>query len=797
VNSAVAVLVRADLRRRWRSYLVLAFVVGLIGGVVLTLFAGARRTDTALGRLRASTLEGDASVEVSPAYFDAIEALPEVAAAAPGSFFFVMPEGAESDDLLTIASTDGRFGSVVNAALLVDGRPPSADRAHEVLVNTVAARRFGVGPGDRIRLRSLTSEQMQQLIANGDPGGEPAGPTITVVVAGTGRVADDVASGAPIILLTPAFYAQYRDRVGHFDDILDVRLVRGDADMAAFRAGVERVVPDGEGVIIETDAETVAEIDDATNVQATALRVAALVTALAGFVAIGQAVARRLARSSADQPALWALGLDRRSRCLALLAPFVLVASGGGALAGALALLASPLMPTGFARRVEPDTGFDIDWLALGLGCGVIALALIARAALSAWRAAGQRQAASDHAPIAAFVGRLVRLGARPPVVAGVRMALEPGRGRTSVPVRSALAGAVLGVAGVVAALAFSAAMGWVVSEEVAYGWTWDTAVVGPRDPESLVDDVTALAENPDTEGVAALGVLPVRLGDAPIQSYWLDETKGSGYGTVLEGRSPAGPDEVLVGSSTLDRLDRDVGDTLTARGLEGSRRMTVQVVGRGVFPEFVHPAVPDSDTGAYNEFALFTRSAMDAVVVDAGNEYFSYVLVRWMPGVEVAAAETGLLENGFEIASVGSPPNLENFARVRAIPRLVGGFIAVLALAAIGHALVTAVRGRSRDLAVFQTLGFEGAQIRTTVASQATTMAAVGLGFGIPVGLVAGRLTWGIVARSLGVDAHFPIPWLAVAITIPVALLLVNAIAAIPARAAARTRPAVALRAE
>ena len=42
---------RADLRLRWRAALGLALLLGLIGGVVLTAAAGARRTDTAYPRL--------------------------------------------------------------------------------------------------------------------------------------------------------------------------------------------------------------------------------------------------------------------------------------------------------------------------------------------------------------------------------------------------------------------------------------------------------------------------------------------------------------------------------------------------------------------------------------------------------------------------------------------------------------------------------------------------------------------------------------------------------------------------
>jgi len=789
-------LVRVELRRRWRAYLAITLLVGVVGAVVLTLLAGARRTESALPRLRADTHDGDASIEVSPEYFDAIEALPEVEAAAPGSFLFVMPVGAELEDLLTIAGTDDRFGTVVNRPHLVEGRRPMSDRADEVLVNTEVADRLGVGPGDSLTLASLTPAQMEQLIVSGDPG-EPAGPSIEVVVVGIGLSTDDLANKAPIMLLTPAFYAEHQDEVGHFDDILDVRLVRGAADIAAFRAGVERIVPAREGAIIETDSETTAEIEDATSVQAVALVVFAIVAGLAGFVAIGQALARQIARSSVDQPGLQALGLGRRPRSAALLAPASLVALGGAALAVGLAVLASPVMPTGFAGRVEPDPGFDVDWFVLGLGFVAVALLVLGRAALSAWFTAGRLQDAPTGVGAASVVGRLARLGAPPPIVAGVRMALEPGRGRTAVPVRPALAGAVAGVAGLVAALTFGAALSWVVTEPVAYGWNWDTGVVGPREPDALAIDAAALAESRDAEGVAALGVLPIRLGGEPIQSYGLESVKGSGFVTVLEGRKPTRADEVLVGSETLDRLGRDIGDTLPAEGLEGSEPRTLTIVGRGVFPEFVHPAVPDSDTGAYNEFALFTRAGSGAVTADAGGEFFSLLLVRWEPDIERAAADAGLAEDGVELVSPALPPNLENLERVDAVPWIVGGFLVLLAAVAIAHALVTSVRTRARDLALLETLGFVGSQIRTTVATQATTLAAVGLGLGIPAGLVAGRLTWGIVARTLGVDSHIPIPWLAIVVTIPAAFVFVNAIAAFPARAAARARPAAVLRSE
>ena len=54
-----------------------------------------------------------------------------------------------------------------------------------------------------------------------------------------------------------------------------------------------------------------------------------------------------------------------------------------------------------------------------------------------------------------------------------MRFALDSGRGRTAVPVRSALLGAVLAVALVVATLTFGSGLQSLVSHPALYGWDW------------------------------------------------------------------------------------------------------------------------------------------------------------------------------------------------------------------------------------------------------------------------------------------------------------------------------------
>jgi ABC-type antimicrobial peptide transport system permease subunit len=93
--------------------------------------------------------------------------------------------------------------------------------------------------------------------------------------------------------------------------------------------------------------------------------------------------------------------------------------------------------------------------------------------------------------------------------------------------------------------------------------------------------------------------------------------------------------------------------------------------------------------------------------------------------------------------------------------------------------------------------LGFTRRQVRATVAWQASTVAAVGVVIGIPLGLIVGTFVWRQVAEELGVSPDPVWPALAIAFLMVGALIAVNLVAAVPARRAARTRPAVVLRSE
>ena len=153
--------------------------------------------------------------------------------------------------------------------------------------------------------------------------------------------------------------------------------------------------------------------------------------------------------------------------------------------------------------------------------------------------------------------------------------------------------------------------------------------------------------------------------------------------------------------------------------------------------------------------------------------------------------------DGGPGVGTAATPVEVERLQQIDKLPVVLGGFLALLGVVAVGFALASSVRGRRRDLAILKTLGFSRRQVSATVAWQASTMALVGLAVGVPLGVIVGRAIWRAVAHGIGI---VPTPDAPIALLLVVGVVtvgVVNLIAALPARAAARTRPALVLRSE
>jgi hypothetical protein len=139
----------------------------------------------------------------------------------------------------------------------------------------------------------------------------------------------------------------------------------------------------------------------------------------------------------------------------------------------------------------------------------------------------------------------------------------------------------------------------------------------------------------------------------------------------------------------------------------------------------------------------------------------------------------------------------LLNVDRIRYLPFVMAGVVAVLAIASLIHALVLSVGRNRQPYGVLKAIGFTRSQVMGTVACQATGFALLALVTAVPLGVFVGRQGWRLVAEGLGVPAVPVVPVVPVVAVVAVALVVANLAAAYPAWRAAHLRTAFALRSE
>ena len=154
----------------------------------------------------------------------------------------------------------------------------------------------------------------------------------------------------------------------------------------------------------------------------------------------------------------------------------------GAVVAGALLAVGWPSrcrrLTAGPFGRCNPGSASPSTATVLGIGRPSLIVVLGSVAAVIAYRQVPHRMAAgAGQRPQVTAARVAVAAGLPASGVEGLRLALEPGRGRTAVPVRSVLAGAVLAMAVVSATLTFGASLTMLVSHPALYGWDFDYAL--------------------------------------------------------------------------------------------------------------------------------------------------------------------------------------------------------------------------------------------------------------------------------------------------------------------------------
>ena len=802
---AIATRARTELRRRWRSALLLVLAIGIAAGATLAAFAGARRTDSAVDRFVAYARPAQGVVIGDPDSYARIKRLPQLAASTLAVRMLLARLDAHEQPGAVGASQIAIADANFSRALVLAGRAPRPDRVDEVAVNPSAAAHLHLRVGSMLRLRAFAPAQSTELLRG--TRAAPTGPTVTVRVVGIERALADLsaAQAAPgvlyasndSVLFTPAFLDRYRDRVATAGVLLVFRLRDGASQLPSFRAAVGRLTAGKAGVFPGSDDLTAAaQARHATSVEALALLLFGLLGGVVTLTLIAQALARQVHVDAEDYPTLRAMGATRTQFAAGAAIRAALIASVGAALAVAVAIAASPHMPIGLARQAEVGRGYSIDGFVLLTGSFVIITLLTGWTAAVAWRAADQAGKTPNRRTMGSrrssrIARALSRTGSPASATVGATMAFESGRGTAGVPVRTTLLSAVLAVTVVAGALTFGANLSRLAAHPRLQGWNWDVAVGNPHSDDVAKTAIPLLAGNPTIAAISAIAGpegVPARIDGHDAGVFGIDAVKGPGLVPYFAGRAPRTPNEIALATKTMREAHLGIGQRV--RLSTGGPPRSMRVTGRMLLtPSVVNDSVP------LGEGIVVSDAALRALHTDAPVNVF---LVRFRAGVDRPAALTRLRTQfpGTVLTAV-RPPDIENLRRVDRLPTLLATLFALVALLTVGNTLVSSVRRRRRELAILRTVGFVRRQVAATIAWQATAVAIVALGIGVPLGVAAGRSTWTLVTDRLGLPANAVVPANVLLALGLLSLAAANLVALVPGLLASRTTPATILRAE
>ena len=512
----------SDLRRRWRSWIVLGLLAGLTVGLACAGFAGARRTSGVVSNYAIASDAPDAAILANDPDYDedvraAVAQLPEVERTAPFMVPFLMEvtSPAGMDIPLLPLDADRPLGWDP----IVEGRLPDPARPDEIVINEALRDQFDLAIGDTVTVEQPAVDIHDDELPFPVPDGAAEALTATLRVVGISNAVSDEPDWVP----SAAFYDRFRTQLaGPINEM--VHLHDGADDLPAFRDGVEAIM--GHPVNIENveDLFGIRSMRKISDVERGALVLFAVAVLVGGSVLVGQALVRAVRAGAADLMTWRALGVDNRTAITAVTAPAIGVAAVGALTVIGVAIALSPRFPVAFSRRIELDIGLHADWLVVGAGVALLVIAVLG----AAWTTAlltVRRGDRSVRRP-SAVVQWASTLSSAPPVIVGTRLALEPGRGHRAVPVRSAFVGAIVGVLGVVGCLTVGRGLRSTVDDPARAGVTWDVAAgIDGLPPPDLLDAITT--EGDVTDAVSAVWARAVEIDGRSVPTFGTSPPQG------------------------------------------------------------------------------------------------------------------------------------------------------------------------------------------------------------------------------------------------------------------------------
>ena len=379
-----------------------------------------------------------------------------------------------------------------------------------------------------------------------------------------------------------------------------------------------------------------------------------------------QAIARQIRAGGEDLQVLRALGAGPAMTAADGLTGILGAVLAGSLLAVGVAVALSPIAPIGPVRPVYPSPGVAFAPTVLGLGFLALAGGLGTVAVVLARRGAPHRGTGPGTLPGARGSGaaRLAAVSGLPaPAVAGIHFAFDPGRGRGTVPARSAISATVLAVVMVVATLTFGSSLTTLVTHPALYGWNWTYALSAAHGNGAVPQQQAGsrLSGNPDVAAWTRISFATAELDGQAVPVLFFSPHAAL-TPPILSGHPVNGRDQIVLGPATLALLHQHLGGTVTATiaAPTGLIRGRLIIVGTATMPAVGAPQVLHTSmgTGAVASDQLFGAAAASCY----GPPGMAFVRLR--PGISSASGRASMQRLATGVNNAIAPPRKQRMPR-------------------------------------------------------------------------------------------------------------------------------------
>ncbi len=318
---------RATFSRRWGDYVVLALLIGLVGGIAMASVVAGRRTQSSYPDFLATTNASDITLSTygigsasatnySPKVAAAIARLPGVKRVESwvGAFAVPLePDGAPdlalSNDVNVAASKTGLYFDM-DRVTPVQGRLANPGDVDEFMTTSLGAKLMGVHLGQVVPFGLYTPQQANKP-GFGTPRVPPArrfAMTLVGIVEFNNQVVEDDTDQLPTnLVLTPAFTRLVPDDATN-GTWYGIELVHANADITSMEQALSRALPPGASANFSVTSITVAKVERAVKPESIALAVFGLIAFMATVGTALPVIARQLRSTEDERRVIRALG---------------------------------------------------------------------------------------------------------------------------------------------------------------------------------------------------------------------------------------------------------------------------------------------------------------------------------------------------------------------------------------------------------------------------------------------------------------------------------------------------------